>query len=74
VLRIRIVLEAAQAQLARSAMYRSPEEIAQQFQALGAVGAGYILINGGTRGRREPQTIMPHFAHTAPQRTAAAMA
>jgi hypothetical protein len=55
-------------------MYRSPEEIAQQFQALGAVGAGYILINGGTRGPREPQTIMPHFAHTDPQRTGAAMA
>src|SRR5215813_7305329 len=67
----------------RSAMYGSPEEIAQQLQALRAVGAGYILINGGGSGggargrkslRRFASEIMPHFFHAAPQRTAAAMA
>ena len=67
----------------RSAMYGSPEEIAQQLQALRAVGAGYILINGGgsgggTRGReslrRFASEIMPHFVETAPQRAAHAMA
>src|SRR5262245_30795859 len=34
----------------RKALYGSPEEIAQQLQALRAVGAGYILINGGGSG------------------------
>ena len=64
----------------RSAMYGSPEEIAQQLEALRSVGAGYILINGGGSGggargreslRRFASEIMPHFAHTASQRTAA---
>jgi alkanesulfonate monooxygenase SsuD/methylene tetrahydromethanopterin reductase-like flavin-dependent oxidoreductase (luciferase family) len=67
----------------RSAMYGSSEEIAQQLQALRAVGAGYILINGGGSGggargreslRRFASEIMPHFVQTAPQRTAPAMA
>src|SRR5262249_35812593 len=48
----------------RSAMYGSPEEIAQQLQALRAVGAGYILINrGGASGRapggRRPRRLGP---------------
>jgi alkanesulfonate monooxygenase SsuD/methylene tetrahydromethanopterin reductase-like flavin-dependent oxidoreductase (luciferase family) len=65
----------------RSAMYGSPDEIVQQLHALRAVGAGYILINGGGSGggargreslRRFAGEVMPHFAHTAPQRATAA--
>src|SRR5215475_3614836 len=67
----------------RSAMYGSPEEIVQQLNALRAVGAGYILINGGGSGggargreslRRFASEVMPHFSHGVPQRAAAAMA
>jgi alkanesulfonate monooxygenase SsuD/methylene tetrahydromethanopterin reductase-like flavin-dependent oxidoreductase (luciferase family) len=55
----------------RSAMYGSPEEIAEQLEALRAVGAGYILINGGGSGggargreslRRFAHEVMPLFA------------
>src|SRR5512145_3221834 len=62
-----------------SAMYGSPEEIAQQIEALRDVGAGYVLINGGGSGggargreslRRFARNIMPLFAETAPQRVA----
>jgi len=65
----------------RSAMYGSPEEIVQQLQALRAVGAGYILINGGGSGggargreslRRFASEVMPHFSQSAPHRSAAA--
>jgi hypothetical protein len=64
-------------------MYGSPEEIVQQLHALRAVGAGYILVNGGGSGggvrgreslRRFAGEVMPRFAHTASQRAAAAIA
>ena len=67
----------------RSAMYGSPEEIAQQLQALRAVGARYILINGGGSGggvrgrdslRRFANEIIPHFVDTIPRHTTAEMA
>jgi alkanesulfonate monooxygenase SsuD/methylene tetrahydromethanopterin reductase-like flavin-dependent oxidoreductase (luciferase family) len=60
-------------------MYGSPEEIAQQIEALRDAGAGYVLINGGGSGggargrdslRRFARVIMPLFAETAPQRVA----
>ena len=63
----------------RSAMYGSPDEIAQQLDALRAAGAGYILINGGGSGggargreslRRFARDVMPLFLATTPQAVA----
>ncbi len=60
-------------------MYGSPNEIAQQLEAVRDVGAGYVLINGGGSGggargreslRRFARDIMPLFAEAAPQRVA----
>jgi alkanesulfonate monooxygenase SsuD/methylene tetrahydromethanopterin reductase-like flavin-dependent oxidoreductase (luciferase family) len=62
-----------------SAMYGSPDEIAQQIEALRDAGAGYMLINGGGSGggargrtslRRFARDVMPLFAEAAPQRVA----
>src|SRR5262252_4469351 len=59
-----------------SAMYGSPDEIAQRLEALRDVGVGYVLINGGGSGggargraslRRFARDIMPLFAEAAPQ-------
>ena len=55
----------------KSAIYGSPDEIIAQLEALRAVGAGYILINGGGSGggqrgreslRRFARDVMPRFA------------
>ena len=63
----------------RSAMYGSPDEIAQRLEALRDAGAGYVLLNGGGSGggargrtslRRFARDIMPLFAEVAPQRVA----
>ena len=57
-------------------MYGRPEPIAAQLKSLHAVGAGYILINGGGSGggargreslRRFAGEVMPHFAETGLQ-------
>ncbi|HSF34041.1 MAG TPA: LLM class flavin-dependent oxidoreductase [Candidatus Tectomicrobia bacterium] len=62
-----------------SAMYGSPDEIAQQLEALRDAGVGYVLLNGGgsgggTRGRESlrlfARDIMPRFAAAAPQQVA----
>jgi hypothetical protein len=62
-----------------SAMYGSPDEIAQRLEALCDAGVGYVLLNGGGSGggargreslRRFARDIMPSFAETAPQRIA----
>ncbi|TMQ32601.1 MAG: LLM class flavin-dependent oxidoreductase [Planctomycetota bacterium] len=59
-----------------SAMYGSPDEIAQRIEALRDAGVGYVLINGGGSGggargraslRRFARDIMPLFAEAAPQ-------
>jgi alkanesulfonate monooxygenase SsuD/methylene tetrahydromethanopterin reductase-like flavin-dependent oxidoreductase (luciferase family) len=63
----------------RSAMYGSPDEIAQQLEALRDAGVGYVLINGGGSGggargreslRRFARDVMPLFTEAAPQRVA----
>jgi alkanesulfonate monooxygenase SsuD/methylene tetrahydromethanopterin reductase-like flavin-dependent oxidoreductase (luciferase family) len=60
----------------RSAMYGSPDEIAQRLEALCDAGVGYVLLNGGgscggARGRaslrRFARDIMPLFAEVAPR-------
>jgi alkanesulfonate monooxygenase SsuD/methylene tetrahydromethanopterin reductase-like flavin-dependent oxidoreductase (luciferase family) len=57
-----------------SAMYGSPDEIADKLDELRRAGVGYVLINGGgsgggTRGRvslrRFAAEVMPHFVDTA---------
>ena len=62
-----------------SAMYGSPDEIAQRLEALRDAGVGYVLLNGGGSGggargreslRRFARDIMPLFAEAAPQRVA----
>jgi alkanesulfonate monooxygenase SsuD/methylene tetrahydromethanopterin reductase-like flavin-dependent oxidoreductase (luciferase family) len=59
-----------------SAMYGSPEEIAQRLEALRDVGVGYVLLNGGGSGggargrdslRRFARDIMPQFTTAEPQ-------
>jgi alkanesulfonate monooxygenase SsuD/methylene tetrahydromethanopterin reductase-like flavin-dependent oxidoreductase (luciferase family) len=61
----------------RSAMYGSPDEIAQRLEALCDAGVGYVLLNGGGSGggargraslRRFAHDVMPLFAEAAPQR------
>jgi alkanesulfonate monooxygenase SsuD/methylene tetrahydromethanopterin reductase-like flavin-dependent oxidoreductase (luciferase family) len=60
----------------RSALYGSPDEIAQRLEVLRDLGVGYVLLNGGgsgggERGRQSlrhfARDIMPLFAETAPQ-------
>jgi alkanesulfonate monooxygenase SsuD/methylene tetrahydromethanopterin reductase-like flavin-dependent oxidoreductase (luciferase family) len=60
----------------RSAMYGSPDEVAQQLEALRDVGVAYVLLNGGGSGggargreslRRFAREVMPHFAEAVPQ-------
>ena len=62
-----------------SAMYGSPEEIAQKLEELRDAGAGYVLINGGGSGggargrqslRRFAREVMPAFAGAPLQRRA----
>jgi alkanesulfonate monooxygenase SsuD/methylene tetrahydromethanopterin reductase-like flavin-dependent oxidoreductase (luciferase family) len=62
-----------------SAMYGSPDEVAQQLEVLRDAGVGYVLLNGGgsgggTRGReslrRFARDVMPLFAGAVPQRVA----
>src|SRR5437016_11919471 len=54
-----------------SAMYGSPDEIAQRIEALRDAGVGYVLLNGGARGRASlrcfARDIMPLFAEAALQ-------
>lgn len=58
-----------------SAMYGTPDEIAERLEALRRAGVGYVLINGGGSGggergrrsmRRFAKEIMPLFADAAP--------
>jgi alkanesulfonate monooxygenase SsuD/methylene tetrahydromethanopterin reductase-like flavin-dependent oxidoreductase (luciferase family) len=60
----------------RSALYGSPDEIAQRLEVLRDLGVGYVLLNGGgsgggERGRQSlrhfARDIMPLFAETALQ-------
>ncbi len=60
-----------------SAMYGSPDEIAEKLVELRSVGVGYVLINGGGSGggargrtslRRFAAEVMPLFADAAPAR------
>jgi alkanesulfonate monooxygenase SsuD/methylene tetrahydromethanopterin reductase-like flavin-dependent oxidoreductase (luciferase family) len=60
----------------RSALYGSPDEIAERLAALRDVGVGYVLLNGGGSGggergrqslRRFARDIMPLFVEAAPQ-------
>src|SRR5215813_7227765 len=62
-----------------SAMYGSPDEIAQRLEALRDAGVGYVLLNGGgsgggARGRaslqRFARDVMPLFAEASPPRVA----
>jgi len=55
----------------RSAMYGSPDDIAEKLDELRQAGVGYVLINGGGSGggqrgraglRRFAAEVMPHFA------------
>jgi alkanesulfonate monooxygenase SsuD/methylene tetrahydromethanopterin reductase-like flavin-dependent oxidoreductase (luciferase family) len=60
----------------RSALYGSPDEIAQRLEVLRDLGVGYVLLNGGGSGggergrqslRQFARDIMPLFAEAAPQ-------
>ncbi len=62
-----------------SAMYGSPDEIAEKLDELRRAGVGYVLINGGgsgggARGRaslnRFAAEVMPHFVEELPARAA----
>ncbi len=53
-----------------TAIYGSPDEIAEKLEGLKAIGAGYLLLNGGGSGggergrmslRRFAREILPHF-------------
>jgi alkanesulfonate monooxygenase SsuD/methylene tetrahydromethanopterin reductase-like flavin-dependent oxidoreductase (luciferase family) len=63
-----------------SAMYGSPDDIAEKLDELHNAGVGYVLINGGGSGggargrqslRRFAAEVMPHFLTEAPARQAA---
>ncbi|HLY47240.1 MAG TPA: LLM class flavin-dependent oxidoreductase [Stellaceae bacterium] len=63
-----------------SAMYGSPDDIAQKLKELRAAGVGYVLINGGGSGggargraslRRFAAEVMPHFIDEEPAKQAA---
>jgi alkanesulfonate monooxygenase SsuD/methylene tetrahydromethanopterin reductase-like flavin-dependent oxidoreductase (luciferase family) len=58
-----------------SAIYGSPDDIAEKIDELRRAGVGYVLINGGGSGggqrgrtslRRFAAEVMPHFADAAP--------
>lgn len=60
-----------------SAIYGSPDDIAEKLDELRRAGVGYVLINGGGSGggargrtslRRFAAEVMPHFADAAPAR------
>jgi alkanesulfonate monooxygenase SsuD/methylene tetrahydromethanopterin reductase-like flavin-dependent oxidoreductase (luciferase family) len=60
-----------------SAMYGTPDHIAERLEELRAAGAGYVLINGGGSGggargrtslRRFAREVMPHFAEAPVKR------
>ena len=62
-----------------SAMYGSPDHIAERLEGLRAAGAGYVLINGGGSGggargrtslRRFAREVMPHFSEATAKRVA----
>src|SRR5687768_4388644 len=62
-----------------SAMYGSPDEVAQRLEALRDAGVGYVLLNGGGSGggargreslRRFARDVMPLFTEAAPQKVA----
>src|SRR5689334_3099934 len=66
-----------------SAMYGSPDQIAEKLDELRRAGVGYVLINGGGSGggargraslRRFATEVMPHFLDAKPDRTAARQA
>ena len=59
-----------------SAMYGTPDEIAEKLDELRQAGVGYVLINGGGSGggargreslRRFAAEVMPHFLGAAPE-------
>src|SRR5438094_2470889 len=63
----------------RSAMYGSPDEIAEKLVELRRAGVGYVLVNGGGSGggargraslRRFAAEVMPHFVEEIPARAA----
>jgi alkanesulfonate monooxygenase SsuD/methylene tetrahydromethanopterin reductase-like flavin-dependent oxidoreductase (luciferase family) len=63
-----------------SAMYGSPDDIAEKLEELRRAGVGYVLINGGGSGggqrgrqsmRRFAAEVMPHFRTGAPVKEAA---
>ncbi len=62
-----------------SAMYGTPDDIAQKLDELRAAGVGYVLVNGGGSGggergrnsmRRFAREVMPGFMHEAALRAA----
>src|SRR5499433_3532679 len=62
-----------------SAMYGTPDEIAEKLDALREAGVGYVLLNGGGSGggargreslRRFAREVMPAFAEAPPKRLA----
>src|SRR5271163_3189047 len=62
-----------------SAMYGTPDHIAERLEELCAAGAGYVLVNGGGSGggvrgrdslRRFAAEVMPHFAEEPVRRVA----
>ncbi len=62
-----------------SAMYGTPDHIAERLDELRRVGVGYVLINGGGSGggergrvslRRFAREVMPRFDDAAPARAA----
>ena len=62
-----------------SAMYGSPNDLAEKLDELRRAGVGYVLINGGGSGggargrvslRRFAAEVMPHFAEESPARAA----
>jgi alkanesulfonate monooxygenase SsuD/methylene tetrahydromethanopterin reductase-like flavin-dependent oxidoreductase (luciferase family) len=62
-----------------SAMYGTPDHIAEKLDELRAAGVGYVLINGGGSGggergrtslRRFAREVMPHFSQDVPAKAA----
>ena len=63
-----------------SAMYGTPDDIAEKLDELRRAGVGYVLINGGGSGggergraslRRFATEVMPHFLDAKPDMPAA---
>ena len=62
-----------------SAMYGTPEAIAEKLDELRQAGVGYVLINGGGSGggergrqsmRRFAREVMPHYTEEVPAKAA----